>query len=139
VRRKNAGQVRIIEAFLAVFVVFSAFTITTGFTPSSYNNKRIDLTSTGLQTLMSLDADGTLNRTISTQNWTALREALDTALPNSVSFNATIYDQNMTQVNGGQISNGGLNRQISSVEYVFATKKSVFQCYTIQLRLGVAG
>jgi hypothetical protein len=138
-RRRNAGQVRIIEAFLAVFVVFSAFTITTNFTPSTNNKKQIDLTSTGLQTLTSLDADGTLNNTIPSGNWTALREALDLTLPNSVSFNATIRYQNMTQVNSEQVSNGGFGTQTSSVEYVFVAQTPVFQCYLIQLRLGVAG
>lgn len=138
-KRRNVGQVRIIEAFLAVFVVFSAFTITTNFTPNTNNNKQIDLASTGLQTLTSLDADGTLNNTISSRNWTALREALDLTLSNSISFNATVFYQNMTQVNDEQVSNGGFGAQTSSIEYVFVAQRSVFQCYLIQLRLGVAG
>lgn len=138
-KRRNVGQVRIIEAFLAIFVVFSAFTITTNFTPNTNNNKQIDLTSTGLQTLTSLDADGTLNSTISSRNWTALREALDLTLPNSISFNATVFYQNMTQVNDEQVSNGGFGAQTSSIEYVFVAQRSVFRCYLIQLRLEVAG
>jgi hypothetical protein len=44
-RRENAGQIRVLEAFFAVLVVFSAFTVTTSFTVSPNNAKREDLAS----------------------------------------------------------------------------------------------
>lgn len=138
-KRGNSGQIRVIEAFLAVFIVFSAFTVTTNFAFSPNDSKRIDLTSIGLQTLMSLDSDGTLAKTISQGNWTALGNALDLALPNSVTFNATILDENMTQVNTEPITNGAFaSQETSVVEYVYASSSPIFKSYTIQLRLGVA-
>ncbi|RLI21366.1 hypothetical protein DRO45_02435 [Candidatus Bathyarchaeota archaeon] len=136
-KNENKGQIRIIEAFLAVLIIFSSLVISANLTPtqSMPNNqlKRI-----GLRTLMKLDSDGSLGKYIDEGNWTALRDALNLALPAGTSFNLTVYDEEMRQVNTVVISNGGFGgREVSYVEYVCASQGSVFHCYVIHLYLAV--
>lgn len=138
-RRENAGQIRVLEAFFAVLVVFSAFTVTTSFTVSPNNAKREDLASIGLQALLKLDSDGSLGNYVSGGNWSLLRDVLDEVLPIGVCFNLTVYDDQMQQVNSATVANGGLsNQEIAFVEYVCASRNPVFNCYTIHIWLAVA-
>jgi hypothetical protein len=139
VRRQNKGQIRIIEAFLAVLIVFSSFAIFSNLNVTQYVEKSEDLASIGLQALMKLDSDGELGRFIDSKNWTALRDALNIVLPVSVCFNLTVYDEAMNQVNDYGISNGALSSQeIAFVDYVCASQSAVFHCYKIYLHLAVA-
>lgn len=138
-RSQNKGQIRIIEAFLAVLVIFSSFTIFSNLTVTRSVEKSGDLASIGLQALMKLDSNGNLGKFIDSKNWTALRDALDIVLPPSVCFNLTAYDETMNQVNDYAISNGALNSQeVAFVEYVCASQGVVFHCYIIYLHLAVA-
>jgi hypothetical protein len=139
VKRQNRGQIRIIEAFLAVMIVFSSFAIFSNLNVTQGVKKSEDLASIGLQTLMTMDSNGNLGKLIDSKNWTALRDTLSVALPASLCFNLTVYDEMMNQVNEYAISNGALSSQeIAFVNYVCASQSPIFHCYTIYLHLAVA-
>jgi len=136
---KNRGQIRIIEAFLAVFIIFSSLAVSANLTVTQNKTKRDDLASVGLQALMKLDSDGSLGNYIYCEAWSSLRDALNIILPSGISFNLTVYNKQMQQVNNAVISNGAFNSQeIAFVEHVCATQGSIFRCYIIYLYLAVA-
>jgi len=138
-KSQNKGQIRIIEAFLAVLIIFSSFAVSANLTVTQNTTKHDDLASVGLQALMKLDSDGSLGGYIDDGNWTALRAALNLVLSAGVCFNLTVYNEQMQQVNTAVISNGGFSSQeISFVEYVCASRGVVFRCYIIHLQLAVA-
>jgi hypothetical protein len=138
VKSQNKGQIRIIEAFLAALIIFSAFTVSSNLSVRQNVSKSEDLASIGLQALVKLDSDGSLSKYIDCENWTALRDALNIALPAGVCFNLTVYNDQMHQVNTVLISNGGFNsQQITFVQYVCASQSIVFQCYIIYLHMAV--
>lgn len=137
--RGDAGQIRIIEAFLAVLIIFSAFAVTANLTVSQNPSRNGDLASVGLQVLTVLDSDLTLGRLIGAGNWTGLMEALMVALPLGVVFNLTVFDEQMVQVNAEVVSNGGFaGGDVAFVEYVCCGGGQVFRCYVVHLWLGVA-
>jgi len=138
-KNQNKGQIRIVEAFFAVLIIFSAFAISANLSVSQNAVKRGDLASVGLQALMELDSDGSLGRYIDGGDWIGLRDAVSLVLPSSVSFNLTVYNEKMQQVNAVVISNGAFNSQeIAFAEYVCVSRGSVFRCYIIHLFLAVA-
>jgi len=139
VKTHNKGQTRIIEAFLAVLIIFSSFAISANFTFNQNATKRNDLAYVGLQALMKLDSDGSLSKYVDDGNWNALRNALNLVLPTGICFNVTVYDDQMQQINSELISNGGFSSQRTAfVEYVCASRGRVFRCYIIHLNLAVA-
>jgi hypothetical protein len=136
--RQNVGQIRIIEAFLAVMIIFSAFAASANLTPIRSNTKNSDLSSIGLQALMQLDSDGSLGEFIDKGDWTGLRDALNLALPTGTSFNMTIYDAQMQLVNPTPITNGALaGQETAFVEHVCVSRNPLFHYYIIHLRLAV--
>ncbi|MGQ9529869.1 MAG: hypothetical protein ACUVQX_00070 [Candidatus Bathycorpusculaceae bacterium] len=138
-RRRNVGQIRIIEAFLSALIIFSAFAISANLTVTKSSTRNDDLATVGLQALMVLDSDGSLVQYIDDGNWAYLRDALNILLPAGVCFELTVYDDRMQQVNNEIISNGGFgSQQIAFVEYVCASRGINFHCYIIHLRLAVA-
>jgi hypothetical protein len=138
-KSEDSGQIRIIEAFLAVLIVFSSFAVTANVTVTQNTARRVDLASVGLLALVKLDSDGSLGKYIDDEKWTGLRDALDLVLPVSVAFNLTVYDEQMQQINTVVISNGAFGSQdIAFVEYVCASRGLAFRCYTIHLNLAVA-
>ena len=138
-RRKNAGQIRIIEAFLAAMVIFSSLAISTNFAAVQNPTHRENLASAGLQCLLKLDSEGNLSKYIDYGNWTALRDCLSLVLPAGVTFNLTVYDEQMQPINTDVLSNGGFSSQeIAFVDYTCASRELVFRCYVVHLYLAVA-
>jgi hypothetical protein len=138
-KRQNKGQIRIIEAFLAAIIIFSAFAVSLDLNVRQSANKSEDLASVGLQTLMKLDSEGRLGQYINCGNWTALQDALSVALPAGICYNLTVYDEQMHQINPNAISNGGFNsQQVAFVQYICASPSTAFRCYVIHLNLAVA-
>ncbi|MBS7647711.1 MAG: hypothetical protein QXK93_02055 [Candidatus Bathyarchaeia archaeon] len=136
---RNHGQIRVIEAFLALFIIFSALTISVNLTTKSVNSTNNGLASIGMQTLLQLDSDGSLAAYITAGNWSGLREALNLLLPAGVSFNLTVYDSQMRRVNTETVSNGGLNSQeVTLVKYVCTSQSPEFRYYVVYLYLAVA-
>jgi len=138
-KRRNRGQIRIIEAFLAVLIIFSSFAVSANLSAPQKRTKQDGLASVGLQTLVELDSQGTLGRYIDERNWSALRDALDLALPTGLTFNLTVYNERMQQVNTDIVSNGGPTSQdVTHIEYVVASRGLIFHWYIIHLYLSVA-
>lgn len=136
---QNSGQIRIIEAFLAIFIIFSAIAISSNLTTKSTSPASNSLASIGMQALLQLDTDGGLAAYITAGNWSGLREALNLLLPAGVCFNLTVYDGQMQQVNIEIISNGGFNSQeITLVKYVCTSQSPGFRVYVVYLYLAVA-
>jgi len=134
------GQIRIIEAFFAVLIVFGSFAVSANLSVRRNTTKTDDLTSVGLQALLKLDSEGTLAKHIDDKNWTALQNIVNLVLPTGITFNLTVYDEQMQQLNTAIISNGAFNsREIVFVEYVCASQSPVFRCYKVHLYLAVAG
>ncbi|MEM3694922.1 MAG: hypothetical protein QXJ11_03065 [Candidatus Bathyarchaeia archaeon] len=137
-RRANKGQIRIIEAFLAVIIVFSAFAVSGNLPQNQKVTRKEDLVSVGLNALLQLDSDGFLGRCIDNAEWSRLREALGLLLPSGVAFNLTVYNGTMQKVNSETIANSGLNSQKTTfVEYICASQNVTFHCYILHLYLAV--
>jgi len=131
------GQTRIIEAFLSIAVVFSALIISTVTFPSPPNlTKQKSLASLGTQTLIELDINGTLGKLIAQENWTAIKRSLDVLLPIGVSFNLTIFDENLSQINSQVIQNTNLlGRETVSVQYICASQSQNIQFFILRMQL----
>ncbi|MFB0567629.1 MAG: hypothetical protein ACETVM_03490 [Candidatus Bathyarchaeia archaeon] len=131
------GQIRIIEAFLAIAVIFSALIFTTVTFPSSPNlAKQKSLASVGMQALIKLDLNGTLGKLIAQENWTDIKQSLDISLPIGVSFNLTIYDENLSPINSQVIQNTNLlGRETVSVQYICASQSQNIQFFVLRLQL----
>jgi hypothetical protein len=138
VKNQKRGQIRIIEAFLAVLIVFSSLAISASLTTERKTAESSDLASIGLQALIKLDSDGRLGDYIENGNWSGLRETLSLLLPEGISFNLTVYDGDMQQINSEAIGNGNLDSQeVASVKYVCVSRNPNFKYYVIYLRLAV--
>jgi len=138
VRNANKGQIRIIEAFFAVIIVFSAFAVSANLSVSNQATSHRNLASVGLNSLMELDKGGYICKCVTTGNFAALREALSLVLPTGVGFNLTIFDTQMNQVNTETVANSGFgNQDVVSVEYVSASQDNPFLCYVVHMQLWV--
>ena len=134
------GQIRIIESFLAVAVVFSAVLVSATFPSSPDFSKQKSLSTIGTQALITLDTDGTLGDLIIQRNWANMKTALDTLLPLGVSFNLTVFDKTGNAVNSEAIQNSNLlGREVVSVQYVCAARSQVVDFFAIRLQLGWTG
>jgi len=132
------AQVRILEAFLAVLVIFSAFVVSASMVPPSKSSRSSELASLGMNVLLALDKEGKLGKLIDDGNWTGLRESLRALLPPSVSFNLTVYDNSMQKLNDIPISSNPVDAsQVTCVEYVCAEQRPTFRCYLLRLKLAV--
>ena len=130
------GQIRIIEAFLAIAVIFSVLLISVTFPSSPNLDKEKSLANLGTQALMKLDANGTLGSLIAQENWTAMKTSLDILLPIGVSFNLTVYDENLSPINSQSIQNSNLlGREAVSVQYICATQTMNTQFFVLRLQL----
>ena len=133
------GQIRMLEAFLAVLVIFSASILSITFSPKANFENRKLLATLGMQTLMKLDNDGTLGELIDDGNWTAISKSLEILLPVGVSYNLTIYDEEMRQINNATLSNSLTGRDIVSVEYPCVSQSLECCFYLLRLELAFAG
>jgi hypothetical protein len=133
------GQIRMLEAFLAVLTIFSASIISITFSPPTNFNDEKSLSTSGMQALIALDSDGTLGKLIDERNWTAIGENLKILLPVGVSYNVTIHDDAMQQINDFTVGNGLKGQKVVSVEYPCASQSSECHFYLVRLQLTFAG
>lgn len=136
--KANKGQIRIIESFLALIIIFSAFVVSGNF-PSSQNAAGNDyLASMGFNALTKLDSSGFLGRCIDNREWSSLREALNLLLPSEITFNLTVYNTAMEQINSEIISNGFLDgKNTVFVKYICVSQSAAYRCYILHLHLTV--
>jgi len=136
------GQIKIIEAFLAVSLMFAALALMTPFSSTTDFERQETLKKLGTQVLVELDKNGTLGKLIGYGNWTALEQSVEILLPSGAFFNLTVYDEQMQKVNTQDISNTNLTnlqgRETTSVQYLCATRNSDVQLYKIRLQLAWA-
>lgn len=132
----NRGQMRTVEAFLAILLCFSALSIATLISPTSNSNDADALATVGMQALVSMDNDGGLGRLIDEGNWTTLTDTLNTLLPVGVSYNLTVYNENLQPINTVSISNGIISdSNVVSVQYPCASSSPQSSCYLLRLQL----
>lgn len=133
------GQIRTLEAFLAVILIFSALTLSIVFSSVRNVNNQEVLANLGLNALIKFDENGNLGNLIDQKNWTAIEQALNILLPLGVSYNLTIYDESMRSINNFTISNGGLGSlKVVSVQYLCASQSLECNCYFLRLQLAWA-
>lgn len=138
----NKGQVRVLEAFLAVSVMFSVLVFTAPPSPVQDFERLHALKKLGTQALFQLDNQGVLSELVKNGNWTVLKRSVEVLLPLGVFFNLTIYDEQLVRVNMQEISNSNLSdmqgRDTTSVQYLCATRELDVRFYTIRLQLAYA-
>ena len=135
----NKGQMRTVEAFLAILLLFSALTIATLTSPASNREDNESLTAIGMQTLAAVDNDEGLGRLIDGGNWTVLGEAINMLLPVGTAYNLTVYDERMQPLNNVSISNGMLPSQdVVAVRYPCASRSLQMSYYLLRLQLAIA-
>jgi hypothetical protein len=134
------GQIRIIESFLAIAVIFSAVLVSVTFPSSLDFSKQKTLASLGMEALIKLDTDGTLGNLILQRDWTGLKTALDIHLPVGVSFNLTVFDEEGNAVNTEVVQNSNLlGQEVVSVNYICATTSPAVEFFAIRLLLAWTG
>ncbi len=133
----NRGQINIIEAFLAIAIIFSAVAISSVIFPSSPDLvKPKSLADFGREALIKLDTNGELGKLIAYGNWTAIKQSLDILLPIDVSFNLTVYDEDLNKLNSQAIQNANLGHEVVLVDYVCASQNTTVQFFILRLQLG---
>jgi len=122
--KKNKGQVRIIEAILASFLIFIAvsFISTFAVTPLSSTYETGELERIGHNVLHDLDEQRLLGSYIYNPEWGNLTLALMVCLPPDVYFNLTVYDLYSNPVN---VQDGNYVQICYGDPEVFETSTSV--------------
>jgi hypothetical protein len=130
--------VRIIEAIFATILLMSCLALIPS--SSSVTDSTGNLISTAQNVLLSLDSNGHLATLIDNKNWTALKDCLESALPLTVWFNLTVFDQDMKCINPFPICNAGaVSDKIVSVDYVCASQNSTYSIFILRLQLSEVG
>jgi hypothetical protein len=120
----NKGQMRVIEAILASFIIIVSLSFVGFFAtnPTSQKYETTELDKMGYNTLHDLDLQGILGQYVYGQRWDNLGAALSVTLPVDVYFNMTIFDSNNNIVNNVTISYGQSetfinSKSVSSITY----------------------
>ena len=123
--KKNKGQMRLVEALLASFIILFAITFLNVFaaTPFSPTYETSDLEKMGNNVLHDLDEKRLLSRFVYNEEWTTLTMALMVSLPPEVYFDLTVYYLNWTVANNEIIRYGDIevfenSSYIASVTYI---------------------
>jgi len=140
--RNRKGQMRIIEAILASFVIFFAvaFINTFAVTPSSPTYETSELEKIGHNVLHDLDDQRLLARFVYKGEWENLTAALMVCLPPDVYFNLTVYDLNGNVVNSMPIGYGDPNvfvtsSSVASVTYILPGYQAKYDSRILILQL----
>jgi hypothetical protein len=131
------GQVRVIEAFFASILLLSCLTLIPA--PSSeIKNSNFNLASTGQNVLLSLDNNGYLANAVANGDWQSLKSSVESALPLTVWFNLTVFDQNLNCLNPYPICNAGaVSDKVVSLDYVCVSQSSDYSVYILRLQMSL--
>ena len=120
----NKGQMRVIEAILASFIIIVALSFVNFFavSPSSQKYETNELEKSGYNALHDLDLQGLLANFVYNEEWGNLTAALSVVLPADAYFNLTVYDLNDNIINDVSLSYGDSevfenSNVVSSVTY----------------------
>ena len=104
----NKGQMRVIEAILAAFIIIFALSFVNFFAvnPTSQRYEATEMDKLGYNALHDLDVEGILSNIVYNHEWDDLRAALSVTLPVDVYFNMTVLDLNRFPINDVPISYG---------------------------------
>lgn len=106
---KKKGQMRVIEAILASFIVIFALAFVNFFNvnPSSERYETTELNKLGYNALHDLDTQGILANYVYNQEWESLRNAISVTLPTDVYFNIRVSFLKQTVINQDPMYYGG--------------------------------
>lgn len=123
-KNKNKGQMRVLEAILASFIIIVALSFVNFFAvnPSSQKYEASDLEKSAYNALHDLDLQGLLARFVYNEEWENLTAALSVVLPSDSYFNLAVKDLNGVTINDVPISYGDnsifeKSKAVSSVTY----------------------
>lgn len=123
--RNKRGQMRVVEAVLASFVILSAVAFVNIFaaTPASPTYETGELEKVGYNVLHDLDEQDLLTRFVYNQEWANLTAALMVSLPTDVYHNLTVYDLDGNSINPVPIKYGSSyafseSAHVASVSYI---------------------
>lgn len=124
IKNKNKGQMRVLEAILASFIIIVALSFVNFFAvnPSSQKYEASDLEKSAYNALHDLDLQGLLARFVYNEEWENLTAALSVVLPSDSYFNLAVKDLNGVTINDVPISYGDnsifeKSKAVSSVTY----------------------
>ncbi len=133
----NRGVARIIEAFLATMLLIGCIAIIPIY---SAKTQPRDFSSFAIETLSSLDNNGELALLIDAGDWVAFRSCIAAAIPLTLWYNLTVFDENMTPINPFALcSSGTVSDNIGSVDYLSVSPSSTFTVYLLRLQLSQVG
>jgi hypothetical protein len=133
--KDNKGQIRTIEAFFAAILLLSSLTLIPAVQKSS-SDLTATQSSTAYNILMSIDSDGQLASLIGNESWINLKSCIQSSLSPMVWFNLTVFNKNMTPINGIPITSGSpVNDRIVAVTYICASTSSNYAIYILRLQL----
>ncbi len=137
------GQMRIIEALLASFVILFAITFVSIFAaaPTSSTYETGELEKVGYNVLHDLDEKRLLPRFVyPPSEWENLTAALMVSLPTNVYFNLTVYDLNGSIINPVPITYGSSqvfseSTHVASVTYIIPGYQTIYDPRILVLQL----
>ena len=133
----NKGVARSIEAFLAALLLIGSIALVPTF---SAKTQSPDFASLALERLIALDNNGQLAALIDAGNWVALKSCIDSAIPLTLWYNLTIFDQYMNAINPFPLcSSGTVSENINSVDYVSVSLGGTYRVYVLRLQLSLVG
>ena len=123
--KKTKGQMRLVEALLASFILLFAITFLNviAVTPTSPTYEPSDLEKMGNNVLHDLDEKNLLARFVYTEDWETLTLALMVSLQSEIYFDLTVYYLDWTVANNETIRYGASevfvnSNYIASVTYI---------------------
>lgn len=136
------GQMRIIEALLASFVILFAITFISIFatTPSSLTYETGELEKVGYNVLHDLDEKNLLPRFVYKQEWANLTAALMVSLPTDVYYNLTVCDLDGNRINPVPIKYGSSrvfseSTHVASLTYIIPGYQVIYNPRVLVLQL----
>ncbi len=132
----SRGQMRTVEAFLSIVLLFSAIAVAALISPASDFDSDEDLANLGMEMLVAMDSEGQLGSLIDARNWTALADLFGALLPTSISYNLTVCDESLRPINNSTITNGLIqDASTISVEYPCVSVASGVNYYLCRLQM----
>jgi hypothetical protein len=138
----RGGQMRIIEALLASFIISLAITFMNIFatTPLSLTYETSELEKVGYNVLHDLDEQRLLPRFVYQQEWTNLTSALMVSLPTDVYYDLTVYDLHGNKINQVPIRYGSPQvfsdaSNVASVTYILPGFEANYEPRILLLQL----
>ena len=140
--KSTRGQMRLVEAALATFIIMLAVTVLIVFaaTPFSPKYETSDLEKIGNNVLHDMDEKRLLCRFVYDEEWETLTIALMVTLPPDIYFDLAVYDLDFNRVNDAPIRYGDVevfetSSYVASVTYVVPGYEAEYDPRVLVLQL----